>query len=363
MMMSTGPAIIREVFPRERLGGAYGLIGIAVSLGLMSGPAVGGVLLHLGSWRNLFLLPAPIAIAAAGAALWVVPDGVRHRQGDGFDFLGGFFWAAGLSLLVGAVTYASSPDWSPLVGGTALLSALVCFFCFLAVERRSPTPVLRLDLIVRRYYWSAVVCSSCSFIMLFTVTILMPFYLDRVLRLPAMHIGLTMMAVPGAAVVAAPLSGTLSDRIGCRLLTTSGLLISTFGLLLLALVGTDGSVFAAGACLAVIGGGQATFLSPNSSSLLGRVPPEATASSAAILATARNLGMLMGISLSGLLFSHLFSRVTGGLDLRDFGGADRSAFLHAMRWTLLTAVDIGLVAAWLSWQRERGEEKEDGVMR
>ncbi|MEW6427706.1 MAG: MFS transporter [Thermodesulfobacteriota bacterium] len=358
MMMATGPAIIREVFPRDRLGKAYGLIGIAVSLGLMSGPSVGGLLLQIGSWRNLFLLPAFLALCAAAAALRVVPDGVRYRQEAGFDYLGGFFWAAGLAVLVGTLTYASSPTRSPLYASLGLLLASACFASFLVVERRSPTPLLLLDLIVERYYWTAVVCSSCSFIMLFTVTMLMPFYLDRVVRLPAMAIGLTMMAVPVAAVAAAPLSGSLSDRIGCRLLTTAGLLVSSLGLVLLAVFALGGSVPAAGFCLLLIGGGQATFLSPNSSSLLGRVPAAATAASAAVLATARNLGMLMGIGLSGLLFSAFFGRMTGGLDLRDFSGVHQPAFLYAMRWTLLSAAAIGMGAAWLSWGREKGSQGE-----
>ena len=94
------------------------------------------------------------------------------------------------------------------------------------------------------------------------------------------------------------------------------------------------------------------FLSPNSSSLLGRVPVRFAAASAALLATARNLGMLLGIAVTGLVFSLSYHRLTGGLDVRDYDISHQDAFLSAMRHSFLLAAGIGLIAAVLAWSRK-----------
>jgi MFS family permease len=66
MMMSSGPAIIKMVFPAHQLGRALGLIGLATSIGLMSGPMISGLLIHYFSWRFLFLVTVPVSLTCFG---------------------------------------------------------------------------------------------------------------------------------------------------------------------------------------------------------------------------------------------------------------------------------------------------------
>ena len=62
MMMSSGPAIIKAVFPVDKLGRSLGLVGIATASGLMSGPMVSGLLLTCFSWKAIFLVTVPVAV-------------------------------------------------------------------------------------------------------------------------------------------------------------------------------------------------------------------------------------------------------------------------------------------------------------
>lgn len=62
MMMSSGPAILRQTTPKEHLGKTLGLLGIATSFGLMSGPLVSGLILEHFSWRGVFLISLPVGI-------------------------------------------------------------------------------------------------------------------------------------------------------------------------------------------------------------------------------------------------------------------------------------------------------------
>ncbi|MEN8190493.1 MAG: MFS transporter, partial [Thermodesulfobacteriota bacterium] len=63
MMMSSGPALIKVVFPEKDLGMALGMVGIATSSGLMSGPVVSGFLLEMFSWRAIFLVTLPLSLS------------------------------------------------------------------------------------------------------------------------------------------------------------------------------------------------------------------------------------------------------------------------------------------------------------
>lgn len=351
MMMATGPAIIRDVFPSEQLGRALGLIGVAVSLGLMSGPVVGGMLIQFFSWRSLFFFSVPIAFAFAIAARMFIPEGSRADGKLVADWPGALVWAGGLAILVLSLSHASSPEWSGivLVGGLCVATAMLILF--MRIERFSLQPLLPIELVRQRYFWSAVVCAVLSFKMLFTVIMLLPFYLARILALPPFMIGLTMTAIPLAVMVAAPLAGSLSDRIGYRFLTAAGLVISAVGIVLLAFLPAGATVLGVAVRLFCVGGGQAMFLSPNSASVLVRVRRDQVAMAAALLATARNLGMLLGISLAGLLFAFVFSRFSGGLDLKDFTPAHQQAFLLAMRSTFLMAAATACVGAVVAWRR------------
>ena len=107
---------------------------------------------------------------------------------------------------------------------------------------------------------------------------------------------------PGARVVVA-FSGTLSDRIGSRALASLGMAITTVGLVLLSSVSPIATDAEIAGYLALVGLGIGTFASPNSSALMGSVPPQRRGVASAVMAEARNVGMVLGIALSGAAFS------------------------------------------------------------
>ena len=114
MMMAMGPALIKSSFPKDRLGRGLGLVGIATSLGLMTGPAVSGLLLRWSHWRMMFLVTVPV-----GVILYVLSrrllasigrpvDGeARERLKNGFDILGGLLYAASITLTVLVLSHAT----------------------------------------------------------------------------------------------------------------------------------------------------------------------------------------------------------------------------------------------------------------
>ena len=350
MMMSTGPAIIKETFPKEQLGRGLGLIGVAVSLGLMSGPSLGGVLLEFYSWHALFLITVPLGLIFAVLAFKNLPGPVRHFSSP-LDWLGTITWATALILFSIAITHATAVDWSTTKLIIILIISGLALACFIKIEATVPDPLLHLELFKKRYFSMAIISATLSFTVLFAVIMLTPFYLDRILQLPPSQIGLVMLAIPSSILVIGPIAGWLSDYVEARLLTTLGLAIATFGVFLLARLQADSTPFDIASRLVMLGFGQAMFLSPNSASILAKVGTNQAGAASALLATARNLGMLLGIAQAALLFSLYFGNLTNGLDMKDFTFVHTDAFMIALRNAFYGAGITGIIGVLASLLR------------
>jgi EmrB/QacA subfamily drug resistance transporter len=350
MLMATGPAIVKDSFPREQLGRTMGLIGVAVSLGLMSGPSLGGFLIEYFSWRSMFFVTVPIGLIFSVLAVKFIP--MTKPDSDGaIDWVGAATWATALLLITLALTHITEARWSPA-------TTLILFICggglmsfFIFTERRNPHPVLPLELFKSRYFSMGIVSAVLSFTTLFAAIMLTPFYLDRLRELPPSMTGLVMMALPASIMILAPLAGWLADHFEKRLIATTGLIISATAVLLLSAIAINSSITTIAMLLALIGAGQALFLSPNSAAVLGATTARQAGSSAALLATSRNLGMLLGIALATLLFTVIFSTQTGGLDMKDFRPEHSVQFIAAFKGALQIAAILGFIGATASWCR------------
>ncbi|HID70340.1 MAG TPA: MFS transporter [Desulfobacterales bacterium] len=350
MMMATGPAIIKMVFPLGQLGAALGLVGIATSIGLMMGPVVSGFLIHSYSWRAIFLVTVPLSLFVYVVG-WLtlrslIPVKNHTTSRVSFDWAGMLLWTGMITMVVLFSTNNAGTSVKVLVyEGIIVLSFLILL---IKTEHRQLAPLFPLSLFRSLPYAIAMFCAALSFAVLFVVLILMPFYLDFVLRLSAKQIGFVMMAVPISVFIVSPLSGFLYDRIGARFLTTSGLTIAAWGLLSLCFLSEDSSAVSVAWRLAFLGCGQALFLSPNSATVLQNVKPGQTGVSSGMLATARNLGMLLGVSVAGLLFGMIFFRLSGGLDLKQYSPEQVQNFMLALRITFSITAVFSLIGAILS---------------
>jgi MFS family permease len=189
-----------------------------------------------------------------------------------------------------------------LTAGVTLLGA------FFLIERRASHPMLDISLFHSRLFSTATVSALANYICLYSVTFLLPFYLIQGRGMGTMEAGQILTAQPLIMAIAAPISGTLSDRIGSRLPGTLGMAILALGLFWLSQLGAPSPTINIVLALVVTGLGTGIFISPNTSALMGSAPRHRQGIASGILATARNVGMVLGVGLAGAIFTTVLAQ-------------------------------------------------------
>ncbi len=275
-------------------------------------------------------------------------QGLNNRL---FDWKGALLWA---TLVISFILYGNFlPALGRLQQAVGALWILLVLLLFVWAERNRKSHILPLHLFGKSYYHIGLITSALSFGTLFVVLLLMPFYLDYIKHLSADMIGLVMMAIPLTLFIVAPSAGMLFDRLGSRYLTTGGLLLSFTALLLLITIGEDSSILTIALRLALLGMGQSMFLAPNTASLLTRIHDVEAGITSGLLATSRNLGMLVGAAFAGIVFAAWFSHFSSGGELRQFSPAQVPFFMQALRATFSCAAIVSFISVLISWQRKR----------
>lgn len=300
MIFASSPAILTMNFPDEQRGQALGLQATMTYLGLALGPSLGGWLADAFGWQTVFFVNVPVGFVALAACLRFIPaDGTDGRH-ESFDLAGAAVFMVGLAALLLALNQGHEWGWtSPLVLSLAA-SAVVLLAVFLRIERRIRHPMLDLSLFRSTLFSASVVSALLNHTCTATATFLMPFYLIAQLGWSPSRAGLLLTIQPLMMAAVAPLSGTLSDRLGhSRRPATVGMAILAMGVAWLAHMTATSSWHHAAVGLVLVGLGTGMFISPNNSAIMGAAPRHRQGIAAGVLASARNVGMVLGVGLAG----------------------------------------------------------------
>jgi len=195
-----------------------------------------------------------------------------------------------------------------------------------------------------------------TFIAIAGAIFLMPFYLENVVGYDTRQVGLLLAVVPIVLVIISPISGTLSDRFGTRLISVIGLFLLVLGYAALTTLGTNTS--AAGFLLRflLVGVGMAVFQSPNNSAIMGAAPRERLGVASGILAITRTLGQTTGIALLGSIWAGLVLSAENSLSPGGLTSASPEVQVEALQKTITIIVFLigfGLFLGVYAWQKER----------
>ena len=229
-------AIIEASFvPEDRaaaVGAWSGLGGVATA----AGPLVGGYLVQAVSWRLAFLINLPVAALVTWVAVRHVPESRNPNAARYVDAPGALLAAAGLALLVYALTEGPGSAWPPadlasLAAGVALLAA------FVAVELRSPGPMLPMAIFRSRQFSFANLVTFVVYGALGGALFLLPLQLQRVAGFRPLAAGAALLPITIVLLLLSARAGRLAQRIGPRLPMALGPVLVGAGLALMVRIG------------------------------------------------------------------------------------------------------------------------------
>lgn len=345
MLSANSPALLTKNFPASQRGEALGLQATMTYMGLTVGPSLGGWLATQYGWRLVFFINFPVGLIAIWLSLRSIPNDSATKPEEQFDIPGAIVFMVGLSTLLLVLNQGYRWGWTSFTVIALLSLSLLLLGVFIFLEGKVGNPMLDLSLFKNRSFTLASVSAVLNYIGVFSIIFLMPFYLIQGRNLNAAQAGLLLTAQPIIMAIVAPISGTLSDKIGTRLPSTFGMVILSCGIFLLSRLDGFSPNPQILLSLAVVGFGTGIFISPNNSALMGSAPHRRQGIAAGVLATSRNFGMVLGVGLAGAIFTTILAHGVPGVSTGESGNPLLFNAIQVSFWVASVVTMIGAMTS------------------
>jgi multidrug resistance protein len=323
--------VIGDVFPPEKRGGALGLLGAVFGIAFLIGPILGGILLQY-SWQWLFLINVPIAIILIIGAWRLLPNIQADKELLPFDVGGAVTLSTGLAALAIAIT---NFDSTMVIASLANIEVWPFALTFMVLgplwwrfENRAADPVVK-PAFFRNRQIAIATSISLGLGAMQSATAFYP-------ALAVATMGLTeanaaWLLLPGVlcTTIAAPIAGSLINKVGTRVLVVTGLIGIAAGLLMFGFLEMTVPVFIGAGCIAGLGF-AVSLGAPLRIVVLNEARPQDRGAAQGLLNVSINIGQLLGAAL------------VGGITASQGGGAQGyQATFVVMGFITATLVIIG----------------------
>jgi len=317
-LFANSSAILTDAFPAEERGRAMGINGISLVTGSFVGLVLGGVLAPI-EWHLVFLVSVPFGLfGTVWAYLKLRDDGVRiHTR---IDWWGNVTFAIGLTALLIGIVYGLLPygghtmGWtSPFVLATSF-GGLAVLVAFVAIERRVPHPMFRLELFRIRAFAAGALATLLASIGRGGIQFMLIIWLQGIwlpqhgfdfARTP-LWAGIALVPLTVGFMFAGPISGVLADRYGSRWIATIGLVGSAVSFVALEALPMNFDYAEFAAILFVFSIFAGMFITPNQTAVMNSLPPNQRGAGAGMNGSFMNSAQVLSIGI-------FFSVVTLGL--------------------------------------------------
>lgn len=342
MTMSANNGIITEVFPFQERGRALGMIGSFVALGSIAGPGIGGLILAHLSWGYIFWMNVPVGILAIILGQIILPKDITMSK-QPIDKPGAVLFAVMMvSLFAGVFIGQEIGFTQPIILG-AFVIAIVATAIFVRVELHHDNPILALQLFKNSRFSISILCAFLIFVANFFFNVISPFYLENARGLAANYAGYALMTFPIVQVIVAPIAGAISDKIGPELLTFIGLVLITLSQIGYMFASLTTPLWFFMFFIGLVGFGNGIFQAPNNSIVMSSVEVKDLGVAGGINALARELGMIIGISLATTVLFSAMSQ-SAGYKVTSYLPAHPEIFIDGMRVAFMVSLVICLIA-------------------
>jgi EmrB/QacA subfamily drug resistance transporter len=332
MVFSISGAIIFMAFPITERGRAMGYLGATVAIGAIAGPIVGGFLVGTLGWEYIFFINVPIGIVLLLAAARFLRIDEQKTVDLNLDLPGSISLVVlmiALILMLGELTNGVSPMVLPYT-----LIFILATAAFIRYETQAKNPLVDLEIFRNPLFSLPTLSMILYFIANFMLSVTGPFYFEGVMGLEPSQVGMVYLVVPAIMFFLSPLTGWLYDRHHSPHYATIGMILMGGAFFLSGYATFIQNLTLILISFAGVGIGSALFQSPNNTDLMSALPPQKMGMASSVTATARNLGMALGVSISTILVSSI---------LRTFGY--QGAVLGTPGPLLATTITIVIVIA------------------
>ncbi len=229
MILPIGQTILARAAGPQRMGRVMSIVGIPMLLGPVLGPAIGGIIIDNFDWRWIFYVNVPIGLLALVLSARTLKSDATGTAGK-LDILGLSLLSPALALIVYGLSEAGS---SGGFGGTSVVFGLVAGFALLAAfvwhALRAKAPLIDLRLFKNRGFTSASITGFLLSGTVFGAMFLLPLYYQVVRGQSALSAGLLMAPQGIGAMLAMPISGRITDRVGAYRIVPFGVVVVVIG--------------------------------------------------------------------------------------------------------------------------------------
>ncbi len=307
-------SIIRHVYPDGKTrADALGVWAAVSGLALALGPVIGGALVGLSSWRDIFWFNLFVGAVAFTMALAFVPE-TADPEGRRVDVPGMVLGALALGCGSFAVIQGEESGyaswWIILLFALAGITAIV----FLAVERRTKSPMLDTRLFAKPPMAGSNFAAFVAYFGIFSIFFFTALYMQVVANASPYQTAIDFLPMAAGLIISSILTGPWVARMGPRVPMTVGCLLAAGGVLATgALLNPKIGFSTLGWVLPIAGVGFGMAVVPITSTPLAVVPPERSGMAASATNTSRELGAVFGVAILGSIVN---ARLTGGLATR-----------------------------------------------
>jgi len=301
LMMPATLSIISQTFPPEQRGMAIGTWAGVSALALAIGPVFGGFLTQAVSWRAIFFINPPIAVAAIAVTLFATKESRDETVDRTVDYAGIATLTVSLTSLVLALVEGNSWHWGSARIVSLFALAAITMVAFATIERRVIAPMIDFSFFrSRSFLGSNIVAFFVTFAM-FSQFFFLTLYMQNVLGYSPLQTGLRFLPSTVVIIVAGPIAGRLADRVGPRPLMTVGLLIVAGALFIQSGITIHSGYGLLLPGFVMMGLGMGLVMSPMSTAAMNAVDRTKAGLASGTLSMSRMVGGTFGVAVMGAL--------------------------------------------------------------
>jgi len=303
MLFSISSALIFATTPPYQRGRAMGYLGSTVAIGSILGPILGGFVVDTLGWEYIFIINVPIGIVLILTSLKYLRFDEAMKERLELDWHStATMILMFVSLIVALGNIAADTSLSPVTTG-AISVFVVSLVLFVWHEKRCTAPLVNLSIFSHRAFVFPLISLLIIFVAGFMMTVVSPFYFEGVMGYRPSQVGMIFLIAPAFMIIAAPIAGWLYDRRRTPCYATLGSLLTATAFFILAYSALTRDLFLIIGSFILYGIGFGFFQTPNNTAIMSALPGKHLSIASSVTATARNLGMALGVSFGSILLS------------------------------------------------------------